>query len=185
MDRRSIVIEIIQKECELYRLKEFGLLFSVESEADRLLGLLSLEDDEPFKDIGCFRIWRGKVISLFYSLLGYNGFLKQHKHDDAFTRFLLVLYKRLLRWRKKSWKGETIDRFLATSPCSLAFKMSFMLAVEANRNLYRVIDRLQTPYELEDRCDMFCESFYPIDLGKLMELLRKDDDEFWNDIYIC
>ncbi|EKN09324.1 hypothetical protein HMPREF1076_04353 [Parabacteroides goldsteinii CL02T12C30] len=184
MDRRSIVIEIIQKECELYRLKEFGLLFSVESEADRLLGLLSLEDDEPFKDIGCFRIWRGKVISLFYSLLGYNGFLKQHKHDDAFTRFLLVLYKRLLRWRKKSWKGETIDRFLATSPCSLAFKMSFMLAVEANRNLYRVIDRLQTPYELEDRCDMFCESFYPIDLGKLMELLRKDDDEFWNDIYM-
>ena len=110
MDIRSIVVEIIQKECELYRLKEFGLLTSVEYEADRLLGALPLVWKEPFKDIMRFRIWRQMIISLFYSLLGYNSFLQQHKHDDAFGRFLLVLYRRLLRLRHRSWKGETIDR---------------------------------------------------------------------------
>ena len=56
MDIRSIVVEIIQKECELYRLKEFGLLTSVEYEADRLLGALPLVWKEPFKDIMRFRI---------------------------------------------------------------------------------------------------------------------------------
>lgn len=183
MDIRSIVVEIIQKECELYRLKEFGLLTSVEYEADRLLGALPLVWKEPFKDIMRFRIWRQVIISLFYSLLGYNSFLQQHKHDDAFGRFLLVLYRRLLRLRHRSWKGETIDRFLAVLPCSLAFKMSFRLSGEANRDLYRVIDQLQTPYELEDCCDAFCESYYPIDLKKLMAFLKQDDDEFWDDMY--
>ena len=36
MNEKETVVEIIQKECELYRLKEFGLLTSVEEEADRL-----------------------------------------------------------------------------------------------------------------------------------------------------
>ena len=84
---RNTIIEIIQKECELYRLKEFGLLTSVEEEADRLLPLLQDKMEDIFSDIGVFRMWREKVIDLFYSRLGYMEFLKEHKGEPTFSRF--------------------------------------------------------------------------------------------------
>ena len=62
---RNAIIEILQKECELYRLKEFGLLTSVEEEADRLLPLLQDRVEDLFSDISIFRIWRERVIELF------------------------------------------------------------------------------------------------------------------------
>lgn len=74
MNEKETVVEIIQKECELYRLKEFGLLTSVEEEADRLLRLLPDRAADSFMDMECFSRWRKKVTDLFYSRLDYTAF---------------------------------------------------------------------------------------------------------------
>ena len=91
---KKTIIEIIQHECEQYRLKEFGLLTSIEEEADRLLLLLEDKMEDIFSDTDAFGMWREKVIDLFYSRLGYMEFLKEHKDELTFSRFLLFLRKR-------------------------------------------------------------------------------------------
>lgn len=182
MNEKETVVEIIQKECELYLLKEFGLLTSVEEEADRLLRLLPDRGADSFTDIECFSRWRKEVTDLFYSRLDYTAFLKRNKHTIAFSRFLLSLRKRLLRQQQKQWKLDTIDSSLTIPPHTLAFKLSVMISEEADKLLYPFIDSLYSPYELEDNCDAFCKSYFPVDLEKLLVILRKDDKEFWNDI---
>lgn len=132
---RNTIIEIIQKECELYRLKEFGLLTSVEEEADRLLLLLQDKTEDILSDIGVFRMWREKVIDLFYSRLGYMEFLKEHKGEPTFSRFLLFLRKRQVYRMQKMWVGDTIDSVLSVPSHTLAFKMSVMLSKEAGQTI--------------------------------------------------
>ncbi|WP_455640141.1 hypothetical protein [Parabacteroides sp.] len=184
MNIRKTIIEIIQKECELYRLKEFGLLTSVEEEADRLLSLHPEVGVEPFSDLERFKVWRKSVISFFYSLLGYTGFLKANKHKEVFSRFLLSLRKRQVKRMQEHWTEETIDSVLSVSTHTLAFKLSVMLSEEADRLLLPFIDSCPSPYELEERCHSFCRNYFPIDLEKLLLSLRKNDEEFWNDIYL-
>lgn len=184
MNEKETVVEIIQKECELYRLKEFGLLTSVEEEADRLLRLLPDRAADSFTDMECFSRWRKKVTDLFYSRLDYTAFLKRNKHTITFSRFLLSLRKRLLRQLQTHWKQDTIDSSLAIPSHTLAFKLSVMLSEEADQLLYPFIDSFVSPDELEDNCDSFCKSYYPVDMEKLLAILRKDDKEFWNDIYL-
>lgn len=184
MNVRDTIIEIIQKECELYRLKEFGLLTSVEKEADLLMTLLPVVANDSFVDIDSFRLWKKKVIDLFYTRLGYMDFLKHNKHKVAFSRFLLTLRKRLVKELQLKWTEETIDSSLAVSSHSLAFKLSVMISEEADRLLYPTLDSCCSPHELEDNCNSFCREYYPVDVDRLLKLLRKDDREFWNDIYL-
>lgn len=181
---RKTVIEIIEKECELYRLKDFGLVTSVEEEADRLLSFWSDIADDPFTDTDSFALWKKKVTSLFYSLLDYAAFLERCKSEDSFSRFLLALRKRLVNQLHKNWREETIDSSLAIPPHTLAFKLSVMLSEEADKLLFPFLGSFHSPYELEDSCYDFCKSYFPVDLDKLLLILRKNDKGFWDDIYL-
>lgn len=184
MNVRDTIVEIIQKECELYRLKEFGLLTSVEKEADLLLAHLPVAAIDPGVDIESFRLWKKKVIDLFYIRLGYADFLKRNKHKAPFIRFLLALRKRLVRQLQLAWTDDTIDSCLAVSSHTLAFKLTAMISTEADKWLYPSLESFRSPHELEDNCHSFCKDYYPVDVGRLLNLLRKDDKEFWNDIYL-
>lgn len=181
---RDAIIEIIQKECELYRLKEFGLLVSVEEEADRLLPFLQGRGEDPFSDNTVFRMWKEEMIGLFYSRLRYVEFLKTHKGEPTFSHFLLSLRKRLVGRMQKAWVGDTIDSVLSVPSHTLAFKMTVMLSEEADRQLLPFIESYNSPNELEEACGCFCENYYPVDLDKLLRSLLKNDKEFWEDIYL-
>lgn len=181
---RDTVIEIIQKECELYRLKDFGLLTSVEKEADLLLDHLPDATIGPGVDIDSFRLWKKKIIDLFYIRLGYADFLKRNKHNPLFYRFLLTLRKRLVKQLQLGWTDDTIDSSLAVSSHTLAFKLTAMISAEADKLLYPSLDGFRSPHELEDNCHSFCKDYYPVDVDRLLKLLRKDDREFWSDIYL-
>lgn len=181
---RDTVIEIIQKECELYRLKEFGLLTSVEKETDLLLAHLPVTAIEPGVDIDSFRLWKKKIIDLFYVRLDYASFLKRNKHKASFFRFLLTLRKRLVKQLQLEWTDDTIDSSLAVSSHTLAFKLTAIISEEADKLLYPSLDSFRSPHELEDNCYSFCKDYYPVDVDRLLNILRKDDKEFWNDIYL-
>lgn len=182
MDIRNVIEEIIQKECELYRLKEFGLVTSVEEEVDRLLLFLPDRAEDVLLDYTVFKSWKEKVIRLFYSRLGYTEFLKANKHEYAFSRFMLFLRKRRVRQIQKEWTGDTIDSVLAIPSHTLAFKLSVMLSEEADRLLFPFIESCHSPYDLEKGCCSFCKTYYPIDLEKLLRSLRMNDKEFWEEI---
>ena len=65
---RTILTEIIRKECERYRLIEFGLLSSVEEGVEKLLPLILARFDGDFN---AFSLWRKQVLDCFYAQLEY------------------------------------------------------------------------------------------------------------------
>lgn len=96
MELRKIITELIRKECEAYRLAEFGLLISVEEGVERLMPLIDPADPCVFEDPIQFRDWRKKVLYLFYEQLGYAGFIKEEKERLSFRHFLFCLKKRII-----------------------------------------------------------------------------------------
>lgn len=86
----NLISEIIRKECERYRLVEWGLLSSVEEETDILCSLLSLPADETWEDRERFKQWRKELLTLFYSRMDYAGFLQKQKDMEPFQRFLFL-----------------------------------------------------------------------------------------------
>lgn len=181
---RHAIAEIIQKECEQYKLAEFGLLTSVNDTIDQLTPFFPVADEETWSDLERFVIWRREVLVCFYSRLNYTAFLQKRKEEPAFRRFLFSLRKRLLVRLRKQTDKPTIDSSLAIPPRTLAFKLSAMQSNDADKALYPHLEVVNTPWELEEKCLTYCKENYPIELGVLLECLRKDDREFWDELYL-
>lgn len=181
---REALVEIIQKECEQYKLVELGLLTSVNDVISQLLPFFPVTDETTLSDLEHFAIWRRKVLDCFYSRLNYVEFLRQNKEKPVFRQFLFSLRKRIIARLYKRNTKPTIDSVLAIPPRTLAFKMSVMLSDEANTNLFASLDGINTPWDVEERCFVFCEESYPIGLEALLRYLRKEDGEFWDELYL-
>lgn len=185
MELREIITELIRKECEAYRLTEFGLLVSVEAGVERLMPLINPVDPCVFEDPIQFRDWRKKVLSLFYEQLGYAGFIKEEKERLSFRHFLFCLKKRIIGRLHEQYQEPTIDKDLAIPPHTLAFKLSAMLADEQfEKELPFLASAVCSPSEVEVFCRESCRTGYPIGLEELFVRLKKEDTEFWNDLYL-
>ena len=177
---KDILTEIIRKECERYRLVEFGLLHSVEEGVEKLLPLISEFDG----DIKAFYLWRKQNLDCFYSKLKYNTFLSGIKKDPAFYRFIYYMQKRLLNTiRKNSIKTE-IDKDLAISGRTIAFKTSKGLAEDTIILWEDKLSGSVSPEELEHVCHGFCKTYFPLDFDKLLNRLKKNDSDFWTELFL-
>ncbi|MCL3849770.1 hypothetical protein M1P97_00500 [Parabacteroides sp. GYB001] len=180
----NLISEIIRKECERYRLVEWGLLSSVEEETDILCSLLSLPADETWEDRERFKQWRKELLTLFYSRMDYAGFLQKQKDMEPFQRFLFFMRKRMV---DRLWQNNTlptIDADLVIPPYTLAYKFSKMVAQDENILLFREFNTIKSPLDLESRCEMACGRRYPLGLNNLFHYLKKEDKEFWSVIYL-
>lgn len=181
---REALVEIIQKECEQYKLVELGLLTSVNDTINQLLPFFPATDEKTLSDPEHFVVWRRNVLDCFYSRLNYIEFIRQNKENPAFRQFLFSLRKRIIARLYKRNSKPTIDSVLAIPPRTLAFKISVMLSDEANKMLFASLDGINTPWDMEEKCCVFCEESYPVGLDALLECLRKEDGEFWDELYL-
>lgn len=181
---KSAIAEIIRKECERYRLLEFGLLPSVEEGVGVLFPLYSSVEIDMLSDIESFVVWRKRVLKSFYEQIGYSQFLSRQKRKVSFGRFLFFLQKRLLliRWRQN--EIPTLDDYLATPSRTLAFKLSTGWSEDNREVLWAALDKAVQPSEVEEGCRAFCEQRFPLTLDDVLRRLDKDDEEFWHEIYI-
>lgn len=83
----NLISEIIRKECERYRLVEWGLLSSVEEETDILCSLLSLPADETWEDRERFKQWRKELLTLFIQGWIMRVFFRNKKIWNRFNVF--------------------------------------------------------------------------------------------------
>ena len=178
---KAILTEIIRKECERYRLIEFGLLSSVEEGVEKLLPLILTRFDGDFN---AFSLWRKQVLDCFYAQLEYPSFLSRIKKDPTFYRFVYYMQKRLLNTiRKKSEKVE-LDKNLALSGRTIAFKTSKGLVEDTAFLWEAMLCNSVSPEELEFSCQKFCKKYFPLDFEKLLNRLKKNDLDFWTELFL-
>lgn len=184
MTIRSVIAELVRKECEAYRLVDLGLLSSVEEGVCLLLPVFGAADLSVLEDFARFRVWRREVLLQFYRQLDYAGFIREVGDSASFRCFLFGLKRRIIATLREQYKGPTIDRELAVPRKTLAFKLSAMLDEELFLKERPLLLTIDTPVILEEICRDDCRNFFPIDLENLMIRLEKDDSEFWDDLYL-
>lgn len=184
MTVREIITELVRKECETYRLVGFGLLSSVEEGVERLLPLSGVADASVFDDLNRFRNWRNELLRSFYRQLDYTSFLEREGESVAFRHFLFHLNKRITFCLRERWKEPTIDKDLSVPPRTLAFKLSVMLGEELFRREQPAFSSVGMPSVLDEICRKACRECFPLELDGLLVRLKKEDSEFWNDIYL-
>lgn len=181
----EILSEIIRKECERYQLLEFGLLTSVEDGVKKMLPLVRSQYLEVIKeDFETFSLWRKNVLRCFYDQLDYTAFLLQHKNDTSFLRFIFYMQKRLLNIMFGNQKRTEIDKNLAAPGRTIAFKTSKLLVNDTIALWISTFSDVTTPEELEQACFGFCKTYFPLDLDKLLYRLKKNDSEFWMELFL-
>lgn len=185
MTIRDVVTELVQNECEAYRLVDLGLLSSVEEGVSLLLSEFETTDFSVLKDFARFRVWRREILLSFYRQLDYAGFIRKSGNSSSFRCFLFSLKKRILVTLREQCEKPTIDRDLAVPGRTLAFKLSTMLDEELFQREWPVLQTLADPIILEETCREYCRKFFPVDMENLMIRLEKDDPEFWNDLYLA
>lgn len=181
----AILTEIVNKECERYRLIEFGLLSSVEEGVEKLLPFIQSESMETIKDdFDTFSSWRKQVLTSFYKQLGYSVFLLQNKNEPLFSRFIFYMQKRLLDVIRRSYVKSTIDKDLAASGRTVAFKTSKSLTEDTVSLWESGLKQSTSPEEFEKACYNFCKTYFPLDWDKLLNRLKKNDADFWMELFL-
>ncbi len=184
MTIQSAVTELVRKECESYRLVDLGLLSSVEEGVGMLLPVFEMADLSVLGDFARFLVWRREVLLLFYRQLDYAGFVREAGDSAAFRCFLFSLKKRIIATLREQCKEPTIDRELAVTGKTLAFKLSAMLDEELFQKERPALLTVGTPMILEEICRDCCRRFFPVGMEHLMVRLERGDPEFWNDLYL-
>lgn len=180
MDTRSVITELIRKECEAFRLVELGLLPSVDAGVELVYFASDKTDLSVFTDFSRFQAWRRGLLHLFYAEIDYAGFISREGKSTAFRRWVSGLKKRMIGRQREEYGKETIDRILAVSPHTLAFRLSAMLDEEMFAEEWEDIRASFQPSELDEICRRSCRDRFPIGLDDLFVRLRKEDPEFWN-----
>lgn len=181
---KVLLTEIIRKECEQYRLIEFGLLNSVEEGVELLLSVLPISALEGEYSFDCFRMRREKALNRFYRRIRYADFLTLQKSRTGFDRFLFFFQQRLVSHLHSAYTLPTLDRELALPARTLAFKLSRTLAESYRNRLLLKIERLKSPHEMERCCRRLLQRRFPLGWSEVLTRLEKKDDDYWEEIYL-
>lgn len=183
MNLRSVVTELVRKECESYQLIDLGFLSSVEEGGNRLWSAIETADPAVLDDVSCFRNWRQEVLRVFYRQLDYAALIRNAGGKrDSFRRFWFGKKKRIVATLHRQTEEPTIDRDLAVPGKTLAFKLSVMLDKELFPEAQSAVTA-DTPAQLEEMYWKCCRAFFPIDMEKLQVRLKTNDDEFWEELF--
>lgn len=180
---KTLLTEMVRKECEQYRLVEFGLLNSVEEGVDILLSVLPPGTIGQACSFSSFPLWRGKALNRFYSKIRYSDFLRSRCCSAEFIRFLYFFQQRLLVEIRRRYHQPTLDNDLALPPRTIAFKLSPRMQEEHRERLVLKVQRLKSAGEMQMCCRCFLKNHFPLDWPTLVKRLKKEDESYWQELY--
>lgn len=172
------VKEIVTKENERYKLVSVSLL---SSKNDTIRQICKHKDLQQAEKEYSFTELREKIIDILYSEYVTPEIFKSFISDNkCFEEWVVRISKDTLkRLRLRSNISQTIDKDLDPSPYTIAFIVSqFFLSELVDYTKYRS-PIFTTPDSIEsDLLNIYIQN-YPIDIYKLIDLLRKDDSDLW------
>lgn len=180
---KTWLAEVVRKECEQYRLIEFGLLHSVEEGVALLQSQFPSSAVEEETSFPSFYARRKKALNRFYSRVRFADFLMSQGRSAAFGRFLFFFQQRLLIQIRETHPFPTIDKELAIPTRTVAFKLSKEMAESYRERLLQKIEKVKFPAEMKKCCRCFLVARFPLKWPGLLEQLKKPDEAYWLEIY--
>lgn len=174
----EVVREIIIKEDERYKLVSASLL---SSRGDAVKQICKHEDLQTMKTKFSIPELRKSVIEILYSEIVTSAkFILLTSDEKSFEIWISrVLRDILRRMRLRMDISLTIDKDLQPSPYTLAFGLSMTFFNELIDSTKYSEGIFGTPESVEKDIVGVYSQNYPIDLEKLLDLLKKDDAELW------
>lgn len=172
------VKEIVTKEDERYKLVSVSLLTS---RNDTIRKICKHKDLQQIKGEYSFIELRGKIIEILYSEYVtpeiFKAFISNNK---CFKEWVIRISKDTLkRLRLRSRISETIDKHLDPSPYTVAFILSQVFLSELVDWTKYQSPIFNTPDSIESDLSSIYIQNYPIDIYKLIDLLKRDDSDLW------
>lgn len=172
------VKEIVTKEDERYKLVSVSLL---SSKSDTIRKICKHKDLQQIKGEYSFIELRKKVIEILYSEYVTPEIFKSFISDNkGFKEWGIRISKDTLkRLRFRSETTETIDKHLDPTPYTVAFIPSQLFLSELVDWTKYQSSIFNTPDSIESDLSYIYIQNYPIDIYKLIYLLKKDDSDLW------
>lgn len=183
ISEKNLLTEVIIKECEQYRLIEFGLLRSIEEGVDLLQSQFPSSAAMEGIAFASFYAQRKKALNRFYTRIRFADFLRSRGRSAAFGRFLFFFQQRMLAQMRKAYPFPTLDKELAHPARTVAFKLSGGMAESYRERLVRKIEKVCFPGEIETCCRRLLEVRFPLKWPELLTQLKKEDEAYWLEIY--
>lgn len=180
---KSLLTEIVRKECERYGLIDLKLIGSVEEGVDILSSVWPSPVDPSILSLPVFARRREKALNCFYKRIGYKDFIIRSSSSVPFLRFLLFFQRHLLQRMRQGYTCPTLDRELAAPSHTLAFKLSRKLDEAHRSRLLLKVRRVSCPHEMETCCRLLLKNRFPLTLDSLLSQLQKEDEEYWRELY--
>lgn len=175
--------EIVTKEDERYLLTRFGLLNSkgvLEKEV-----YTRISSTENWKHATRSEIKKIVLDSLYTEHVlqkGLQSFIS--KQDINKADWIYYIYKEIIKRLRLQYNGkETIDKELIAHPRTIAFRLSLIIFCE----LFKPEDyktEIIYPKEVERNLGNACAGYYPVDVNRLTELLKRENPDFWEEISV-
>lgn len=174
--------EILTKECKDYKLITLGLLTSVEDGLNRVYPFLKeYKAEEIKKDISRFR---NKVKEALYSQIHYGNMIGKQKGNSLLHGLLFQLKKKEVLAYKETYTEQTADKNLTVSQeNTLAFKLSRPFDQEQFKKECPKLRKIKDPSELKVFHEQVIRHYYPLDFAGIATRLKKEDMEFWDELY--
>lgn len=173
------VKEIITKEDERYKLVSVSLL---SSKSETIKHISNRKDLQQIKEKSSFVQLRSKIIEILYSEYISPEIFKSFisANDKRFEKWIIRISKDTLkRLRLRFEISHTIDKDLDPSPYTLAFIVSQLFLSELIDSTKYKSSIFNTPDSIESDLFSIYIQNYPIDINKLIDLLKKDDSDLW------
>ncbi len=169
---KSILTEIIRKECEAYRLIDRGWLHSVEEGVGAIYSFASDNLSGELADKEEFLVWRKHILLHFYRSVGFTA-------DES---FLFDVKQKVLSSYRENYRGQTIDNDLAIPPHTVAFKLSPKMAKIQYHEEETTVGMMRTPAEIEQYCQLRCAIFFPLELEGFLFRIKLEDAVFGEEL---
>ncbi len=180
---KSILTEIIRKECEAYPLFMMDFLLSVEDGVDVVYPYALEIYAGKWESEESFLSWRKDVLLYLYQSNGFTDAVSRIEEEyKSQPAFFYDLKNRRLRIYRERYKGKTIDQDLAVSPHTVAFKLSTLLANEQHTEEVKALKALRTPGEIEQYYQQRCAACFPLDLEAFVGRLKAEDKVFIDEL---
>lgn len=182
MNRITLIEEIVRKECERYELEKGGFITNCE-EVILTLAKSPYAELKEQCSLAEFKEWKEKLLIHLYTQRNYARYFYRKQG----SRYLYLLTQRLMRNLATNLfqtnRSKTIDHELHVSrQRTVAFKLSNRLFADIYPTLWDKASLITTPSQIETQCEVSAHELFPIELPRFIDRLRRNDQEFWNEI---
>lgn len=127
--------------------------------------------------------WRKALIIEIDQKLGLDGAVKLKENDDALKNTLFLVASRCAERLREAKPTPQLDKELQTYGESFGYRVSRRMVDEDYRRLRKKLLTVDSPADIEQIAESYCEQRLPNNFETLLSELKKGDINCWDEMF--